>query len=289
MQLVNRFVIYRSEKHLERYRDGARNADREFLAQYRSYLPHIQRCYAEAGFWHGTGRYHYIRTNDTRYEQNGTERLVDVLTSIALNGGLVGHEDLWITPDGAPRKTVSLAPHRMYSRLFAHLHLREGVWLKFVYGGTRFWTGLIAFLSIRELLRNAEWSFMRKTLADPKFIRHARTWASAIRDLTPYKRVLPVWRAYDLRSDIDGNYGMLFGIKREAVQSDDTLPCLKNFEIRTPGSVSIADMTHVEVPLEHVEETVKLLSEQGIALPVIPLEFGELYCSQFPLTKLIHV
>lgn len=39
---------------------------------------------------------------------------------------------------------------------------------------------------------------------------------------------------------------------------------------------------------ENVLETEKLLEAKGVRLPVIPLEFGELYCSQFSFQKLVY-
>ena|SRR3989344_5650250 len=293
MNLLDQFIVSRSERYLARYRNDAAHVRTEFLREYYSYLPDIEQCYRRAGYWHGTGRYHYYRANDSRYEGVGEERVVDVLVSVLKHGGLTGHQDLWVTVDKHYKKTVSVTHSRMYARLFAHLHLHEEVWLEYVFGGTRFWMGLLITLSARELLftlGGGGRKFIKQTMLSRASLQNFRTWGNAICRLDSF-RILPIWRAYDLRSDIPGNYGILFGIKSRVISRESLLPLpfTKNFEVRVAGQISLADMTHVEVPLENVAETKRLLVEKGIGLPVIPLEFGELYCSRFPLTKLMHV
>ncbi|MBC7837014.1 hypothetical protein H7X87_04560 [Acetobacteraceae bacterium] len=291
MNLAERLLVSRSEKHLQKYRDAAKHVHTEFLRQYYAYLPEIESYYDQAGYWHGTGRYHYYHGDDSRYEGVNTKHVVNVLESILDHRALTGHQDLWITGDGKFEKTVSVAPIRMHARLFAHIHLREGVWLPYVFGGTRFWMGIIIALASKELiftLRGDGRTFLKNALLNRTSLKNFRTWASAIRNLDDFK-VLPLWRAYDLRSDIVGNYAILFGIKRSAIQGDGVLPFIKGLEVRVAKSIRLGDMTHIEVPLENVEETKRILSAKNISLPIIPLEFGELYCAQFPFKKLVYV
>jgi len=261
----------------------------ELRDKYVEYLPQIEKCYKAAGYWHGTGRYHYRHAEDSRYEGAGKGEVTDVLASIIIKEGLTAHEDLWITIDGQHKKTVSVAPLRMHARLFAHIHLREGVWLPYVFGGTRFWMGIIIVLATKELiftLHGKGRKLLRQSLFARSSLRNFRTWGSALRRLDEFK-VLPLWRAYDLRSDIAGNYSILFGIKKSAI-NNGLVPFIEKLEVRVPGPVTLADMTHLEVPLENVEETKRVLRERNVSLPVIPLEFSEIYCSQFPLQKLIY-
>jgi hypothetical protein len=49
----------------------------------------------------------------------------------------------------------------------------------------------------------------------------------------------------------------------------------------------LQDITHIEVPLANIKETEDFLKQKNIALQIIPLEFGEIYCSTYPLSKLI--
>ncbi|HEV7449339.1 MAG TPA: hypothetical protein VGP13_02240 [Candidatus Paceibacterota bacterium] len=292
MSLIERLILSRAEKHLAQYRSDAIRARSEFLHEYMSYLPTIKRCYSHAGYWHGTGRYHYGHSADSRYEGMGGGEVTDVLGSIVVQDGLTGHQDLWITPDGQSKETISVAPSRMHARMFAHIHLYQGVWLPYIFGGTRFWMGIIIALAAKELVftwQGKGWMLLRQALFTRSSLQNFRTWGSALRKLDGLKVLPLLWRAYDFRSDIAGNYSILFGIKRSAVDNRGLAPFIKNLEVRVPGPVLLADMTHIEVPLENVEETRRMLDENNILLPVIPLEFSEIYCSQFSLQKLMYV
>ncbi len=288
MGIIGTFILSRSEKHLARYRRDAESVKKELAHEYEAYLPTIERCYDKATYWHGTGRYHYVHSGNSRFfGLTDNERIVDILNSIAESGGLIAHQDLW----AGVGKTVSLAPSRMNARLYAHIHLREGVWLKYVFGGTRFWMSFFFMVAFKELftqLKPGQWSFMRQTVLSPHFFKHMRTWMSAVCNLEKHK-VIPVWRAYDLRSDIEGNHSILFGVKKEAVEGKGVMPFLQRLEARTLGGVPFERFTHVEVPQEQVEGVRTFLETRNINLPVIPLEFGELYCSQFSLQQLAHV
>jgi hypothetical protein len=292
MNVLERFLISQSERHLQKYRGAQGRLRSDFLEQYHAYLPEIERQYARAGYWHGTGRYQYGRAREARDTKVDTHTVVNVLESIVDAGGLEArHQERWVTYNGKDVETVSVAPTRMHARLYSHIHLREGVWLEYVFGGTRFWVGFFVFLGILALSkksnpeRRAE---IKLSLLITHMLAYGRTWAGAVCNLDKYI-ILPIWRIYDLRSDIEGNHGVLFGIKHEAIRGDGVFTLVKNLEVRIDRPLGLNDMTHVEVPLEHVEETKLLLEQKNISLPVIPLEFGELYCSQFPLTHLVHV
>lgn len=290
MDLIERLLVSRSEKHLQKYRDAAKCARVDFLRQYHSYLPEIESCYQLAEYWHGTGRYHHYHAGHSRYEGVDTNRVVNVLESILEDGALTQHEDPWVRFGGQLKKTISLAPSRMNARLYAHIHLREGVWLEYVFGGTRFWWGLFVMLALWKIFTKRdekERGFVKLVLFNKNFLKHIRAWGNAVHRLERYP-ILPLWRVYDLRSDISDNYGVLFGIKREAVQGG-LVPFVKGLETRVEHEIKLDDMTHIEVPLENVEETKRMFAAKNVFLPVIPMEFGELYCSQFPLKKLVHI
>ena len=287
MSVFENLLIAHSEKYLAKYRESATHARDEFLREYESYIPQLQHCYAEAGFWHGTGRYHYLNPDDSRFENSNGSRTLNIFESILTNGGLNNHQDLWYH-DEQLKKTVSIAPTRMHARMYAHIHLYEGTWLEYVFGGTKFWMGVIAVLAVKELCTTREnRAFIKRFLFNKTALRSFRIWASAIRNCDEFK-ILPLWRAYDLRSDIPGNHAILFGIKRSAIQGEGVLPFIKNFEIRVARPISLDEMTHVEVPIKNIESTKKLLEEKGISLPVIPLEFGEFFSSRLPLSMLLR-
>lgn len=287
MNLFEYVVWSRGEKHLASYRDNAKNVSSTLRATYKSYLPHIQRTYPQATYWHGTGRYHYYNSNDSRYASNGG--IVDVLESILATRELSGHHDLWFQPGGKNIETVSVAPSRMHARLYAHIHLCDGEWLEYVFGGTRFWMSLFVLLASKEILLGRKqkgwWGFIR-AIVRPSFVAHARTYAHAIRHRT--NTLPPLWRGYDLRSDIEGNHPILFGLKKEAIRNNDVLPFLRKFEVRIPEPILIKHVTHIEVPRVRVQEITSLLEKRGMQIPVIPLETGELYCSTVPMLQLIY-
>lgn len=292
MNLFEQFLISRSERHLKKYRESAKRTSTEFLQQYNSYLPDIERVYTHASYWHGTGKYQYRHARGSRIEKIETPGVVNVLESILNSGALETHiQEHWVTHDGGLKETVSLAPTRMHARLYSHIHLREGVLLEYVFGGTRFWMGFFIFLAILQFSKKSsldKWTSIHVMMFSKNFLSYARVWASAVCNLDKYS-FLPLWKAYDLRSDIAGNHGILFGIKDEATQGSNMFTLSKNLEVRVDRAIKLNDMTHIEVPRENVEETKQLFARKNISLPIIPLEFGEMYCSQFPLIQLAHV
>jgi len=289
MSAIRTLILSHSEKHLARYRENAKVVKEEVGEEYRSYLPLLEICYARAKYWHGTGHYHYQHPGDSRYGTVHSTRTINVLDSILEIGGLANHQDLWVRTN--TRKTVSLAPSRMHARLYAHIHLFEGVWLKYVFGGTRFWMGFFFYIAVSDIvsqISRGQLNFIRQVALNKNFFKQFRTWASALRDLTEFK-TLPMWRAYDLRSDIKGNHPILFGIKKEGAEGEKVMPFLRRFEVRVTENIPLKHFTHIEVPQAHVEEVRAALNIKGISLPVIPLEYGELYSSQFSLKKLAYV
>ncbi len=288
MTLFEKLVVRRGEKHLALYRHRAAHVSTQLKHRYQSYLSDMQRHYTEATYWHGTGRYHYQRPDDSRYEGVASGQVVDVLESIVADGGLAAHQDLWVRINGEFLKTVSLSPTRMHSRLFAHVHLCDGEWLEYVFGGTRFWTGIFFALVAKELVlqhNSNQRSFVKQAMFKGSFLQNAYTWGRALRRDAPLP---PVWKAYNLRSDIRGNHPMLFGLKKTATRGG-AIPFLQRMEVRVPGLISLKDFTHIEVPQARVKEVRSFLARKNISLPVIPLEVAELHCSRMRLSQLIYV
>jgi hypothetical protein len=115
-------ILKRGESMVYPYREKAKALSKEYSLEYQQYVPRIEEVYGMATYWHGTGRFHYQYQNGSRYENVDVGGLVDVLDSILMQGGLMPHHDPWIDSGG---KTVSLGTVRMYSRLFARIHLYE--------------------------------------------------------------------------------------------------------------------------------------------------------------------
>lgn len=239
--MLYRLFLNHSEKHLLKYRQQAEGVRNERWRDYSQYLPLLEKCYEQAVYWHGTGHYHYRHPNDTRYGAVEHIDIVNVLESILSNRGLNGHQDLWVQINSHFKKTVSVAPSRMHARLYAHIHLYKGVWLDYVFGGTRFWMGFFFFLATRALLVQpgpGGREFLKQTVLNRNFLKRARIWANAICNMDAYK-VIPWWRAYDLRSDIEGNHPVLIGLTKDAVSGDGVVPFLRQFEVRVAKRIPL--------------------------------------------------
>jgi len=176
----------------------------------------------------------------------------------------------------------------MHSRLFADINQNEHEALEYALGTTKFWLHLFLLLVAVELvakLPRTERGYIRQTFSR-RFLKQLRTWAGSIRQSGEVK-TSNLLRAHQWRSDIPGNHRLLLGIKKDTVD-EGLLPFLTRFEVRAPGPIGLERCTHVEVPLKHVGEVKKLLRERRVSLPVIPLEFGELYLSGRPLRDLVY-
>lgn len=90
-------------------------------------------------------------------------------------------------------------------------------------------------------------------------------------------------------SDIESNYPLLIGIAKGTREVIDTMPLARAVEVRSLQPVMLKDFTHIEVPLEKVKETEEFLKIKGISVPVLPLEFVDIYLANVPLKNLAYV
>lgn len=291
MTFLEKLVLARGERRLAPFRIQAALARDEHATLYAQYLSQIETAYARATHWHGTGRYHYEHADNSRYANN-THATLDVLGSIAANGGLRPHFDPWLPVEGKCRESVSLATARMHSRVFARIHLYKTDTLLFELGDTRYWVPL--FLSLlavwlceKPLLGAIE--FIRITRRTP-LVRSFQIWASAIRK--PHNGTVASLAdvlSGNAWSDIPGNHPILFGVSEDAIQTYAVAPFLKKAEVRTLELVPLSSITHIEVPLAKVEETTVFLREKNVAIPILPIEFCDIYCSDQSLQELMYV
>ncbi len=284
-----KIIIFPAEKILNAYRNKSVVFKNKYITEYNKYLPLISKAYSEAYYWHGTGRYHYGHNHTSRYEKSNSEKLLDILKSIIHNDGLTPHYDPWIKIGGKYIYTTSLTCCRMHARLYADTHRYEKSFAEFEYGSTRYWLFLlmilVSFAIIRHPIKSAR-DFV-KMLASRSALESAKTWIKAVRRDYKFK-ILKFWQIFELKSDIPLNYPLLFGIKKEIVKTISVTPFMDKFESRTDQQIQLTGFTHIEVPLNRVKETQDFLLSNAINLPVIPLEFGEIYCSQYSAQKLIY-
>jgi len=269
-------IIREAKKKLRPYREQAAVVKGKVAAQYEKYLPEITKLYGKTTHWHGTGRFRYERDNDIWY---------DVLAKIVDLGGLYPFRDPWINSGGS---TVSLATIRMLSRAFARVHSNENSTFVYELGSIKFWLRLYFFLTAVWLCTDRHaLSTVFGGLFHGTFFRDIRSWESAIRKPNGKRvSVLNVFLRKTLVSDIEGNYPILIGIVADSKELIETTPIAHKVERRSLKPIMLTQCTHIEVPLQNVVETEKILRERGVSLPVLPLEFGDLYLSDQPLEKL---
>jgi hypothetical protein len=283
---LERLIIRKAEKRLLPYRRQAKEVERDFSIQYNGYLPEIEKLYKRTTHWHGTGRYHYKHQNGSRYKTVCTENATNILEAILRTNGLKPHLDPWINSGG---KTVSLATVRMHARAFARIHLAENETLAYELGSIKYWLRLY-FVLLFVWLVTSLWShrrFIQDTLR-ASFSKDVQNWASAIRKPRNKKivSIFDIFKGDIPTSDIKGNYPVLFGVTTNPKDLIDTIPLTRKVEQRSLQPITLDMFTHLEVPLQNIKETEILLKEKGILLPLIPIEFGDVYLANEPLEKL---
>jgi hypothetical protein len=218
--------------------------------------------YSDIEYWHGTGRYQYA--GDT---------IVDVLGSIARTRMLLPSYDAFDLI--RPMQSVSLARSRVYGRVYADMH-GTGSKEKERYGSSLFWA--CAFLGDIAVEASLETRVWRPTgyrrMMDHLFEANALQW---------YKKLTrasgnTVVNIYRDGSDIQGNYPVLFGVRRGSVTPSATSKAVSIHESRSECPIPLDhSIVHVEVPRDHVEETNRILG--GVAVKAI--EDGERWSANF--------
>lgn len=283
---IEKLIIRKAEKKLLPYRKQAELVKKEFIDQYQEYLLQITTLYTQTTHWHGTGRYHYQHQNESRYEAVCTDNITDVLEAILKTNGLEPHLDPWINSGG---KTVSLATVRMHARAFARIHAVKNETLVYELGSIKYWLRFY-FVLLFVWLVTSLWShrsFIRDTVR-ASFSKDVQNWASAIRKPHNEKvvSIFDIFKGDIPTSDINGNYPVLIGVTTNPKHLIDTIPLTRKVEQRSLQPITLNMFTHLEVPLQNIIETKKLLEEHNILIPVIPIEFGDVYLASEPLEKL---
>lgn len=253
---------------------------------YQDYFPLLKDCYKDTFFWHGTGRFHYKLLGNSKYEGVDFSKTYDVLQSIIDEGGISPKLDPILKVNGKYLYTISLTKYRMYGRAYAEFNQYKQCNFEYVYGSVAFWYYFLAPIQLLHgnLFQNL-WLMYKASFKNKKFINDSQAWMFTFRQNNDDFK----WTAlnfYKVRSDIPYNYGILFGIKKSGVHPVTFNKIVERFETRADNIIQLKDITHIEVTLSKVKEIEKLLKQNNINIPVIPIEIGELYCSQFSLAYL---
>lgn len=229
--------------------------------------PAMREQYEDTKHWHGTGRYHY-----------GTTGKIDVLDSIATSGKLLPNYDAFDLT--RPMTSISLARSRIYARAYADMHGR-GAAEPERYGSSLFWAAaFLGSIAVEASIEAQVW----KPSGYHRMMRHleeadALEWYKKVtRATTP--TALDIYRD---GSDMPDNYPVLFGIRD--VEQAPVGRAVALHEVRTEQPLDLgSDITHVEVPRRHIDDTRRLLG--GVA--IMALEDTEHHAAQFTFSQHIH-
>lgn len=251
---------------------------KSFVDYYNTNKSRIEQLYAATSHWHGTGRFHY----------DEQEKIIDVLRSIIDADGLKPLvEDPWLPIEGKLQKTISLAKIRMYARIYAELHQFQGNKLEYSHKSSKFWFWAIG---LRQML--AAPLQIPTHLLKLNFQKDSEQQLNKLFTKYIKKSSIPS-SGFLLRllnppfSDIVGNYGVIFGIKKDTVSPLKIDQRYELYEDRTNREIPISSFSYIEVPWNSFEETQRLLDGSSVTIPLLPIEAMELHLSQVKIKALL--
>lgn len=263
-----------------------------YQTEYAKYLPEIQAKFKAVEYWHGTGRFQHGKDGNT----------VDVLDQIIAAGGLMPQHDVFDRLTG-PVHTISLAIQRPYAAVYAKGHLWEGETLGYEDLTQKEWWKNFGRRNIRitgkhelqKLMSGETFKWLFDQQRKPKSgktlnqrFKPAQEWYGKIRIQSGPPINTLRESTGRIRSDIEGNYPMLIGVKDGAVTPAQTAKYIAVNEVRSREGITFEGLTHMEVPYLHMDETEEKLKAAGIQVPLIPIELGELYEAQFPIQAFLQ-
>lgn len=201
-----------------------------------------------------------------------------MLDSIATTGKLLPSYDAFDLT--RPMTSVSLARARIYGRAYADMHGR-GASEPERYGSSLFWaSAFLGSVAVEAAMEARVWR--------PSGYHHMMEHLEEADALEWYKKITrattpTVLDVYRHGSDIEENYPVLFGVRD--VEPTQVGRAVALHEVRTEQPIDLStDITHVEVPRRHLEDTRRLLG--GVA--IMAIEDGEHYAAQYTFSEHIH-
>ncbi len=239
-------------------------------------LEDVEMIYKDVWRWHGTGRYQH---------RNG--EVTDILQEMIRDGGMKPHPDK-LDPVAGEMLSISTSPSRMYARPYADMHHDRDQPLSYRYGKASKWAKY--FMAPYPIEAAMEAKLWRKEVrgefrkgAEESMVNFQGKVSEA-----PESENSAIYDMLDEGSDIPGNYPVVAGFREGAFEDVVQSEALARYESRSGEFTPWERLTHLEVPLENIKETRRMLEEAGqINIPVIPLELGEYYCSKFDFTELV--
>lgn len=124
------------------------------------------------------------------------------------------------------------------------------------------------------------WRGTKAATDKSRYATKGPTWAKTINNTIQSKGNAYADLLYimgECTSNISNNYGILFGIKQTKKVEAQINPIIAMFETRFTEPLPFNDLTHIEVPLAHLQETETILRRNNIHLPIFPIEICEMY------------
>jgi hypothetical protein len=234
----------------------------------------IRELYNQAGFWHTTTYFAHpneIINDDDKFGEHQSR-----LPSILKNGIRPAPDFLdQVVSNGRVKSSISLSKFRMHNRFYAEWFAPAD--LSYQWGSHQFWAKylmkaeqFIEAVQFKVLLRNMESLGLLMRMAVSKDARAYVKEARANRNEW-YQKVPE-------RHNIEGNFPIMMGVKAGGVGPNvRTFLHNSSFEHRTDQAIDSSYISHLEVPLKHLDMLRIRLEALGIFIPVIPIEDGEVY------------
>lgn len=251
---------------------------------YHKIKPMIQETLQKTDYYHGTGAYHYHYTI-SKYKDTEISKNVSYSFEQILMKGLFPQDDLFNEAfRTGVKKTISLSPHRLYSRFYAEIYFAENIELKYAYGTSKFWALGLAWRTY--------WGILVENIHKRKFDFFLHNNSS--KNTANYKKMLTAWtRSFRAdgkyenknfffviggKSDIPNNFGFILGIKKHMVfPIEIKYKNVDKDEVRVAEPIKPNAFSHIQVPLVKYDYVVSELARLNIQLPIIPIEFVEVF------------
>lgn len=274
------------------------NPDIQNNSEYQAVLPLLQALHEQVWVWHGTGRYQYAPPNFDSQR--------DVLQGIRENGGLIPHFDP-LDPVKGEMYSISTTPSPTYAVLYAERHFPKGKRLRnyAVQESERsiteifaklndnrrssfLWAYYLGAMVVEAGKQRSEAKMVRKFMQENKRQSNSSQYDYYHQKYTK-QRVSKTDMIRGGGSDIEGNYPILIGIKHNSFEPTETTSLIQRHELRSRKPIYLDNFTHIEVPERYVNEVREALEGNEISdLVVIPLEWGEEYRKNLPISSILN-
>jgi hypothetical protein len=168
--------------------------------------------------------------------------------------------------------------------MYAHYHQDKTTNLLYEIAPIQFWYKAVMRIQLTENYFKFALGFLILYTFSNALQKQGKIWLSTFRSDTHKK--WPFWEILTTKSDIKGNYGVLFAIK-DCFEPLKLPKILQFLESRTDTLIKLEDVNFIAVPYDNVSETQKILDGANLKTPIIPLEFLELFMLRYSLEEVM--